>query len=215
MMCNPAILSAGKSITLSFFNSATSTGASPAIMTLPASIQAGDLIVIGNWARNNIGAPALSTPSGFTVIVDQDSTPSNTRVNAWYKIAAGTEGGTNVGGTNGGVENNRWCLVFRGDVPIASVNISSLHVEQNDNAPTNQTVTAGQSPLVVIAGYRSSGNVTTRGFSPAEDAEITPSTIAFVKRKIFNGVPVNETISMADFGNVNTLFSFNIECLPA
>jgi len=204
-------------LTLSFFNSSTATGGAPP-MPLPTGIQAGDLIVIGNFARNNVGAPLAQDPTtvganNFIRLVDEVRL-NNTRANVWYKIAAGTESGLNPGGTTGGVENNKWALVFRGSRPITSIIPGSLNVDQTDATPATQTVTAasGQSPLVVIAAYRSSANVTTRGFSPAEDAEISPSGLAFIKRKLFNSSPVNETITMSDNGISNTLISFYLQC---
>jgi hypothetical protein len=200
-------------LTLSLFNTATGTGA-PGILTLPASIAAGDLIVLVNSGRNNVGGAFAATPSGFTTIFDV-ITLNNCRVDAWYKIAAGTEGGTNPGGLNGGVENDRLAWVFRGNRAIQSVSVGSLHTEQTDSAPAGQTIAAsgGVPPLVAIATYRTSGSVTTRGFSPAADSEITPSTRLFGKRKIYNGGQADISVSQTDDGISNTLCSFFISCL--
>jgi hypothetical protein len=210
-------------LTLSFFGSSTSTGGSPAILTLPASIIAGDLILYGNWSRDNTFATSLVAPTGagggWTLIVDETAGPPNPapecRANAWAKIATGVEGGANPGGTNGGVENNRWSLVFRPNRPIISAVAASVHSQQTDSAPSSQTIaaSAGAPPLVAVAGYRSSAAVSARNFSPAADAEITPSTIAYVKYKIFNGAPADVTASMNDDGNRNTPWSFYIACV--
>jgi len=199
-------------LTLAFFASATATGASPATLTYPGSILAGDLIFLGNFGRNNAGGSAQVSPAGYTGIFDQD-TLSNTRAYLGVKIAAGGE--TTPSLTTGGVENNKFVVVFRPNRPIQSVTIASTHIEQTDSAPAGQTITSasGVPPLVALAGYRSSAAVSSRGFSPAADAEISPSTLAYVKYKIFNGAGADESISMADDGNSNSLWSLYASCL--
>ena len=205
-----------KPLVLSLFGSST---ANNAVLALPASIIAGDLILYGNWARNFSGGASPNTPAGYTTILDRDDLVNGTssRCNVWYKIAAGTEGGGNPGGTNGGVENQRWALVFRGDSPIVSVNVGSTNYGQSDGDPASQNCTAsgGVPPLVVVAGYRSSGNVTTRSFSPAEDTVISPSGISYVKDKIYNAAPADVSVDMGDDGNSNTLWSTFIACAKA
>lgn len=201
-------------LTLSLFGTAVASG-TPGSLTLPASIIAGDLIVMVNSGRNNVGAAGDGTPTGFTDIFNV-VTLNNCRVKGWYKIAAGTEGGTNPGGLNGGVENDRMAWVFRGSRAIQSVSIQSLNTEQTDNAPSGQTITSsgGAPPLVSIASYRSSAAVTTRGFSPAADSEITPSgNRLYGKHKIYNGAPANISVTQSDDGISNTLCSFYAQCL--
>lgn len=197
-------------LTLSLFASATATAG----LTLPASIIAGDVIFYGNWARNFSGGASPATPTGYTTILDRDDLVNGTssRCNVWAKIAAGTEGGGNPGGTNGGTENERWALVFRGSRPVASLTVTSLNYEQTDGDPGDQTVTPGVPPMIILAGYRASGNVTTRGFSPAEDTVISPSGIAYVKSKIYSGAGASHTMSMGDDGTSNTLWSFCAAC---
>lgn len=202
-------------LTLSLFGSAVSTG----VIALPASIIAGDVIFYGNWARNFSGGALSITPSGYTALVDQDTVVNGTscRANVWVKIAAGTEGGGNPGGTNGGVENLRWSFVFRGNRPVTSLNVYTTNADMSDGDPPDETVNAvgRAAPSITLAGYRSSANVTTRSFSPAEDTVISPSGLAYVKNKIFNGAGASVTVGMGDDGNCNSIWSLGVEAFAS
>jgi hypothetical protein len=198
-------------LALSLFGSATATAG----LTLPASIIAGDIIFYGNWARNFSGGATSSTPTGYTSLIDADTVLNGTsaKVAVWVKIAAGTEGGGNPGGMNGGVENLRWAFVFRGNRAVASLNVYAINNDNSDGDPPDETVNAvGRAvPSITLAGYRSSANVTTRSFSPAEDTVISPSGLAYVKNKIFNSAGVSVTVGMGDDGNCNSLWSLGVE----
>lgn len=75
-------------------------------ITLPASIQAGDFIILFGY-RNTTTAPTLAT--GFTNIANQSANGNAFRT--MYKIAVGTESGTSVTVTNANVIQ---CAVYRG-----------------------------------------------------------------------------------------------------
>lgn len=197
--------------TLSKVADATSTAET---ITVPASVQAGDLIVLKDSAVAGVSAPSTVVPSGFTSIVNTSvDTTISIRQIVSYKIADGTEGSSSLTGMNGGSFNNKELIVFRGDVPITTVTPSTPNEEATTGDPASQNAAAsgGTAPLIVLAGYGSNGSVTTRSFSPAEDAEITAGLKSYTKYKIYNSGPSDTTVDMGDYGT-NALQSFYLEC---
>ena len=198
-------------LTLSFLASATSTGST---ITVPATVQAGDLLLYFDRARNGAITPPTSvTPTGFTLI-GTSITASFTRVNLSYKIAVGTEASTNITGMNGNSQNNKIMLVFRGSSPLVSVTPASVAEEATTGDPSAQVVTAsgGTPPLIVVAQYATEANpVDPRTFSPAEDAEIANGTTHYAKYKIYNTAPADVTVDKDDDGT-NFLRSCYLQC---
>jgi len=151
---------------VSFFNSSTSTSAT---ITLPSSIQYGDLIVIFDRA-SVFGTVTKVVPTGFTEVGDYNGSSFRFVVSA--KIADGSEGGTSVTGMNE-TTDRKIALVFRGNAPISSFNDNtSWQAERTDGNPAAQTVAVnGQAaPLIALAGYC---NSSTRTFSPTSDGEVS------------------------------------------
>src|SRR5262249_61518654 len=99
-----------------------------------------------------LGAPVSAPPGGYTQILDIAGAGNNSaRGIASYKIAAGTEGGTGVGGMNGGVFNNKQMFVFRGNRPILTVTpagIVSSALDSGDPPSQNILASAGSPPLI-------------------------------------------------------------------
>jgi hypothetical protein len=175
-------------------------------------VQAGDLIAFMDVARNNVGAPANVTPSGFTNIL---TFVEDARMSVHYKISAGNE--TTIAGMNGGVENQKMAYVFRGDHPITAVSPSTPTTQGTTGDPSPQTVSAsgGLSPLIIFGCYRGSGAVGTRTFtvggSAAKDGEINFNTNSYLAYKIYNQSPQDAVIDEGDNGD-NMLASFYIAC---
>lgn len=210
--CPSAAFAAAQLTTLSEQASATSTSSS---VTGPASIAEGDLLVLLDRAQSSISVPAKVIPSGFTEIADTND-GIYTRQVASYKIADGSEASASLTGMNGAVSNDKALYVFRGDVAITSVNVSTPNAEITSIDPAQQTVSAsgGTAPLVVLACYGTYFlyAISPRTFSPAKDGEINSGTDLYLAYKIYNSSPSDVTVDMDDEGFYNTLQSFYIEC---
>lgn len=190
--------------------SATSTAET---ITAPASIDAGDLLILHDAALGGAGAPGSVIPSGFTSIVDSNLSKFKSILS--YKIADGTEDSASLTGMNGSTFNAKALYQFRGDVPITSVALSTVNSEATADNPASQNVSAsgGTSPLIVIGAYgtSSSAGVDPRTFSPAKDGEISGSVEQYLAYKIYNSSPADVSIDMDDEGSTNILYSLYIE----
>ena len=195
---------------VSFTDSATSTAAT---ITAPASINSGDLLILHDVAHGGASTPTSVIPSGFTSIVDTDITKLKSILS--YKIADGTEDGASLTGMNGSDFNAKGLYQFRGDIPITSVNLSTVNSEATAGNPSSQNVSAsgGTSPLIVIGAYGTSNaaGVDPRTFSPAKDGEISGSVEQYLAYKIYNSSPADVSIDMDDEGAANILYSLYIE----
>lgn len=198
---------------LSLFNTALSTAQT---ITAPASIVAGDLIVLMDRAgANSATAPVAVTPTGFTLINGQvlnDASDAD-RVVWSYKIAVGTEGGTSITGMNGAF-NSKVMAVFRGDVAIGGVTVADVEGAITNVDPADFTVSAsgGTPPLIVLATYsiwlEDAATVDPRSMSPAKDSEIGAAAgDVYLAWKIYNASPADVTVGMADEGFFNCLQS--------
>lgn len=196
---------------ISVFGSSTSSSSS---ITLPANIEAGDIIVLLDRSYG-FGVPTTVIPSGF-ISISNIANAISARQIVSYKLAVGTEGSSSINGMSGSVDVKKAVYVFRGDIEITSVNISTPNGELTSGNPSSQNVAAsgGTAPLVVLAGYgcrASSGSVNPRTFSPAKDGEISPATNLYLAYKIYNSSPSDVSIDMDDEGDENSMQSFYIE----
>lgn len=187
-------------------------------LTAPADINAGDLLVFFDTGVNIGAAPdASAVPSGFTeILTDSLGGSDDARMTLSYKIADGTEGSSSLTGMTHDFEV-KLLYTYRGDIAISSVNIVDTDSEITDGNPTSQTIASGSgsAPLVVVAGYTSSGVVNPRTFSPAKDGEIGENDTAIegsLAYKIYNSSPANVSIDMDDEGVSNGLCGCYIEC---
>jgi hypothetical protein len=188
--------------TLSLFASATSLTHE---VTVPAGVQAGDLIII---MKNGfgLGTPSAATPSGFTNIFNVTS--STSRFTAWYKIAVGTEASTVLTLDNGNV-SDRICLgVFRGNKAIVAVSPQDIEAVVPTTDPAAQVITAsgGIAPVIVCGADVDS-------FSPAAEGSITADTFV-LSYEIYNvgDTLADVTIDRADAGDSNSLGGFYVNC---
>jgi len=196
--------------TLSLRTSATSTAAT---ITVPASVVAGDILVLADRSRNNSNgsAPTKVVPSDFTEVAD--NLRNETRLITSYKLADGSEAGNSLAGMNENV-NTKALYVFSGDAAIASLALKSVASEDTNGTPATQTVTSGSgaAPLVVMGAYGTfNGAIDPRGFSPAKDGEISPAQELYLAYKIYNSSPANVDVSMGDEGFRNMLHSWYLE----
>jgi len=69
-------------------------------VNMPATVNAGDLLIV---LFTNDGSATVTTPAGWSLLASDDNEP-HVRLSVYYKIAAGTEGGTTVNFITSGVE---------------------------------------------------------------------------------------------------------------
>lgn len=201
---------------VSFIDSANSNVAT---ITAPATIVAGDLLILFQSSTSSGSPPTAVTPSGWTNLVNDslDYGVAGDRVMVDYKIAAGTEDGSTITGMDGSLDDRKVMLQFRGDPVIASVSLQDLAIEfANAGDPAGQTCNAsgGVVPLIVFGLWSNAGgSIDPRSFSPAADGEVavSGSTAFYVKYKIYNSSPANVSVDMEDEGNENILASFYLQ----
>lgn len=206
-------IAAAGGATIALFGSNTSTASTIAV---PASVAAGDLMVLVDKAYNGgIFAPFTVLATDFTSISNLTTTGSVfIRQILSYKLAVGTEGGTTLTGMNGGVGNAKALYVFRRTAAASSLNLSTANEQLTSGDPSAQNVAAsgGTPPLVVIGAYGArTETIDPRTFSTTKDGEINPNTTLYLAYKIYNESPSDTSIDMDDEGSVNILQSLYIE----
>jgi hypothetical protein len=198
--------------TLNSITQVLSSTSLAATINFPASIAAGDLIVLLDSARSSFATPADATPSGFTrigtsvTVAAASPTFVGTRSNLWYKLAAGTETGALTGMT-GTSTIMKSMVVFRGNIAAITLTLGGAGQAGSDANPTALTCAAngGTPPLVVIGGYHSTGAVSPRTFSTTADGEVNPNTSQYLAWKIYNSAPASTSIDIDDEGNCNII----------
>ncbi len=153
-------------------NSAAGTGGAYSLsVTLPATINAGDLIVIHVAANAQTTIDNLDTPTGFTRIGDVGLSSGAHAAMACYKVAVGGEGGTSVSLTGGytGATNPRIsarAYRFTGNAASSPVEAFSNGSANNTTVVLPNVVTTGANELAV--GFSSARVSTTIGDSTGE-----------------------------------------------
>ncbi len=197
--------------------SAASTTSS---VTYPSGIQAGDLIVVLDFARSP-SQPSDVNPSGYTLIqrsaVIESGGFAAQKLASWLKIATGSETGS-LSLMNGSSSNAKVIVVFRGGSPISSAAIQDPDSETTTSNPAAQSVSAsgGDTPLIVLGFYSSSSAISPRTFSPAKDGEVGASNnLGYLAWKIYESSPADVSIDMDDEGAGNSLHSCYVELVIA
>lgn len=173
-------------------------------VSIPAGVQAGDLLLYGFAAWTGSSNPSYTPPSGWTSLINA-TMGENGRIGIAAKRATGSESGS-IGGVfgNAGVDR-KVCVLLRPNVPLASVgSAQSVASQFTTDTPSDQVVTsgAGTPPLLVLALWNAVvGTVSTRGMSPAKDDEYNSSTNLYLGWKLYPSSPANVTVSMEDEGS--------------
>lgn len=200
----------GPPTALSFFNSAVNAASSAAgcSVTAPASISAGDLLLLACYASGGTFT-VMTRPTGYTQLTSQATGNSVGQLS--YKIADGSESSaaqvTSLNGT--AATSDSVLVVLRPDNPIRSVALGVPDGQSSSTlAPGSFTLLPGAlgTPAVVAVAWMGSGAVATRGMSPAKDGEIaTAPNRLFVGWKFYNvgTTPVSNTVTSSDNGNDN------------
>lgn len=141
--------------------SATGSGTAPAV-TLPAGIQAGDLIVVGLAAAGGTGNATVTHPTGYTIVTGDriDYFASTTAVLA-YRVVDGSEGGASVAWTLS--TSRQWSVgyeVIRASAGnVMAVDVTNGSTGSNTATPSHPGVTpAVADPFLVWVLMSSQGN---------------------------------------------------------
>lgn len=198
----PYVASSGGVTSLAFHDDAYS---STDQITVPAGLQAGDLMLFSDWAFAGAGSPSLVTPSGFTSWLNLAS--GTFRFAVSYKIAVGSE--TTLTGMNS-VIDDKILAVYRPDVAITTITPSTPTSEITNGNPSSQNIAATGGTLPLIAfGFYVSGNgfdVDPRTMSPTATGELNGGVgYHWVKYLLQNASLTDVSIDMDDEGTLNTL----------
>jgi hypothetical protein len=208
----PSAVAAGRRSQLTTLTKVADATSTASTITGPAGIQAGDLLVLWDWA-GAAGTPAETVPSGFSILAG--ASIANFRCILSYKIATGAEASAALTGM-AGLAVNKALIVVRGNRAISSVTAGSAAAELTDGSPSSQSVTAsgGTPPLVVVGGYAtgSGATVSPRTFSTTKDGEVNPNNSLWLAWKIYNSSPADTSIDMDDEGSANGLASGYLAC---
>lgn len=183
---------------------------------VPASVVAGDLLVLADRADANTGTPTYAIPSGFTEL--QNNNMSQRRQIISYKLAVGGEASSSLSGLSGTAGQRKVLLVFRGTTPIAGITAAGNVGTITDSNPAAQDVLAsgGTPPLVVVAAFGSSGYASgEESASPALDAVVVATDRLGFGYKVYNSAPADHNIDIADQGNGNAVQGGYIQCAAA
>jgi hypothetical protein len=220
----------GRSVVASFHDSADSALAT---VTVPATVEAGDLLVLLDSARAVSGTVTKVVPTDFDEIVSDDlsinpGVPVHDRVVWSMKLAEAGDAGASITGMDA-TNDAKLLLVFRGDRPFKSATSKSAVADATQSNPSAQVVpvTTGGGSLICLGAYIEAAgppDVGTRTFTiasvDAKDDEIENSVLGleqWVAYKLFNpGITkADVTVDMIDedtaSGAVNILASCFIE----
>jgi hypothetical protein len=194
----------GKVSSLAFQASSTSTGVGT--ITLPAC-QAGDLIVLLDKI-STLSLITNGTPTGFTQI-RSDSVPSDYIQDLYYKIAVGADSGATV--TSGITVSSRVneamvALVFRANLPIASVSVTGSVGVATTGDPAAQTIVATGAvvPCVSVVAVGSSGAITGESYTGSGvDSTVAANTSTHFSYKVWSAGS-SPTSLTADEGDAGT-----------
>lgn len=162
-------------------------------ISFPASIQAGDLIIVADVAiKNYVDIPSPAYGDGFTPIA-QAGLPAYTwvggnpdagfvdqyrygRVNVSYKIATGDEAGAVIGGFLNGMNEGAVVVVYRAADPIGSVTVLDVDYYSGGylTSPLTHVVSGSDSAAfpIIVGGVQASHS----GLAPNLSFGQTPDT---------------------------------------
>lgn len=212
----PPALYTGKSPEPPFITfKASATSSASKTCSIPSSVVAGDIIVFFDFNKHDGTVVGNAVPSGFTQLIssgvaywNDDNHSARTTIS--YKLANGSEGGLSVTSNNdAGTDANTRKAVLVFGANATTLASGGTGQSATNGTPSNITVAAGSqtAPLLIVAGYRSQGSVTSRGMSPDKTGEVAAGSggIAYAAYRIVNSSPANVTLSMGDYGNGNIL----------
>lgn len=195
------------------------------LLTIPASVLPGDLLVFLDRAVANTNAPGATTPSGFTSIAWANVATASRRVMASFKVADALDAGRQIQGifqAVGGITNShRTLLVFRSTTaPVVNVGFAGggAQISFSGN-PTNQTLNPvshgwDSSATVLVAFYAAaaSSGQTRNWVGTAFLAEV-PNSVTFTRYAVASPNTPSTTVGFSATSDGRTLVSIMFNCL--
>lgn len=187
----------------------TSSGTSHDI-TLPATIEAGDLILVYCATQSFTDAGTPSTPSGYTLRWSLGHQSANKpRITCFYRVADGTEDSTNVtldwGSTS--VSTHAVALVYDGVHTTSPFDVTQTGPTSGTNHPNPapiSPITDGALAVAVVAGYLAAGTgspTTSSGWTSAFDQSGDTGAFVIITKEIPDaGAPHIATMTLTQFG---------------
>jgi hypothetical protein len=206
----PAGVAAARA-TLSFVDSVVSQDASS--VTAPASVQAGDVLVLYDIAQGPLTVPPTTLPAGFTAIsnIATGSGPGSLRSIISYKLANGAEANVSLSGLSG-LFVDKVLVIMRRNPPASTLTVGGINAQATEADPSAQLVTAsGAAPPLVVFGCSTGQSMNQRTMTPPQDGQVTVAATTWVAYKIFNSGPSDVSVDMGDEGVGNFLQSFYIQ----
>jgi len=211
----PAGASAGAAppvTAMSLFDSNTSEATT---ISVPAGVQAGDLLVLADLALS-----ANVLPTDFTQIATD--VVNTLRLSTSFKLATGSE--TTITGMSGSGAVSKILAVFRPNGTVASYGVFDAEQAATGGNPAGQTITSsgGTAPLIAFGFWGANGTVDPRAMTPAKDAELNQdwdsnTDALYIAWKFYDvgETPANVTVDMNDEGNANNMQSCYIQANAA
>lgn len=176
-------------------------------LTIPATTQSGDILVLFSKAINTTGEPTTVVPAGFTQVSLGYNDVRKHIIS--YKIATGSDANSSVTAMTGTSSSGCCLFVVRPTGGATSAEIYGVQQEQTDGDPSAQTITlSGQTePVLVIVAYGQQ-TATSVSATPALDGFTSILTSNRLSYKIYNSGHSNITVDEGDGGVSNYLASF-------
>ena len=188
--------------------------ATTASITCP-TVQAGDLLILLDWAWNSTTTiPTTVTPAGWTQFATTSlGTTLGSRLNANYKIAAGTESATSITGMTA-TNMAKMLIVYRPNIPLlgstelgtaGSVVYSAYGASCSDTAITGTAISGlsygglNMFPAIAFCIYASTGNLTARPNTATPTREII-NTGTKLAIKLFEAC--NNSTVLTNYGSI-------------
>lgn len=192
-------------------SNSTSTG-----ITIPTSVEQGDVLILFDRASNGSGIPSAVTDSGWTLLASVTGSPH--RFQILGKIAQEADRSTVIAGSSGDTTNHHVLMVFRGGggrpfqtmTAFSAVSVAPVSTNPADIVITDQSVSKVR---IHLASFSASAAVSPRSFSPAADGEVTPATVFYAAYRMLQAAAAlgDSTIGMDDEGTGNTLLAVGVE----
>lgn len=152
------------------------SGGGPTNVPYPSSVSAGDVLVLCASLQTPTGVGSITAPSGWTLVGDLKANASTPDIAMYIKVAAGTEGGTNlsVAYTSSTPAFAAQILAFSGvdnttpqDVAATTVDGAAL---TTCTIPGQTIVTAGAAQVAISANNTTNSTATPpTGFTETGD----------------------------------------------
>jgi hypothetical protein len=187
----------------------TAVHSSSSTITIPSTIQAGDLAVLFDWGWGGSTSITGVVPTGFNSISNTGltATPAVRGV-ATYRILTSADANTTVTGINAPTGNRKTLLIYRPTGVLGNVTVFGANSQAVATAPTNQSLVLSTYNTALDLGFAqyAAENAVTPGSSVTPTRTVGDTTVHKISTFEGGGFS-NSTISMSDAGN-NLLRSF-------